>query len=190
MTQVSGNMNLDHSRQQLKPWQVRSGWLIALGVIYVVAGIIALGSMLTATVASVLVVGVMMTIVGIAEIVSAFQLDSWGKTLLWGLVGLLYVVAGFVTFQNPLLAAAFLTLVLGFSLTASGIVRFVLAFGMKNEAPWVWIALSGLVTFLLGLVILAHWPVDTLYILGLFLGIDLLVAGVGWLGIGFGLRGR
>ncbi|UTD26728.1 HdeD family acid-resistance protein [Bradyrhizobium sp. WD16] len=190
MTQVSGNLNLDQSRPGPKPWQVRSAWIIALGVIYVIAGIIALGSMLTATVASVLVVGTMMMIVGLAEIVSAFQLDSWSKTVLWGLIGVLYVVAGFVTFENPLLAAAFLTLVLGVSLTASGLVRIVLAFGMKHEAPWVWIALSGLVTFLLGLIILSHWPIDTLYVLGLFLGIDLIVAGAGWLGIGFGLRER
>jgi uncharacterized membrane protein HdeD (DUF308 family) len=44
------------------------------------------------------------------------------------------------------------------------------------------------ITLLLGLLILAHWPVSSLYILGLFLGIDLIMAGVAWIGLGFGLR--
>jgi uncharacterized membrane protein HdeD (DUF308 family) len=68
--------------------------------------------------------------------------------------------------------------------------RVVLALSMQQAMPWVWVLLSGVVTFLLGLIIVAHWPVSSLYILGLFLGIDLVIAGVGWIGIGLGLRRR
>jgi uncharacterized membrane protein HdeD (DUF308 family) len=141
-----------------------------------------------ATVASVLIVGVMMIIAGVAEVFNAFQIKSWGKFLIWALLGLLYIVAGFIAFDNPLFAAALLTLLLGASLVASGVVRLFLAFSMKREAPWVWVALSGGITLLLGLVILAHWPVNSVYILGLFLGIDLIMAGASWIGLGFGLR--
>jgi uncharacterized membrane protein HdeD (DUF308 family) len=66
--------------------------------------------------------------------------------------------------------------------------RIVLAFNFKEEMPWIWVAASGVITFLLGLIILAHWPVSGLYILGLFLGIDLIIVGVGWIGIGLGLK--
>ena len=83
-----------------------------------------------------------------------------------------------------------MTLFLGFSLIASGIMRVVLALSMQQAMPWVWVLLSGVVTFLLGLIIVAHWPVSSLYILGLFLGIDLVIAGAGWVGIGLGLRRR
>jgi uncharacterized membrane protein HdeD (DUF308 family) len=100
----------------------------------------------------------------------------------------LYIVAGFVTFENPLFAAVLLTLILGASLVASGAVRIFLAFNMKRETPWVWVALSGAITLLLGLLILARWPINSIYILGLFLGIDLIMAGAGWIGLGFGLH--
>jgi uncharacterized membrane protein HdeD (DUF308 family) len=130
----------------------------------------------------------MMLIAGVAEVFNAFQIKTWGKFFLWLLLGALYIVAGFVTFENPLLAAAVLTLVLGFALLASGVMRIVLAFSMKEEMPWIWVAVSGVITLLLGLIILAHWPVSSLYILGLFLGIDLVIAGVGWIGIGLGLK--
>jgi uncharacterized membrane protein HdeD (DUF308 family) len=174
----------------LAPLRSKSGWIIALGVVYVIAGAIALGSVVFATVATVFVVGVMMLIAGIAEVINAFQIKTWGKFFLWLLLGALYIIAGFVTFENPLLAAALLTLLLGFSLVASGIMRIGLAFSMKEEMPWIWVAVSGAITLLLGLVILAHWPVSGLYILGLFLGIDLIFAGLGWIGIGLGLKRR
>jgi uncharacterized membrane protein HdeD (DUF308 family) len=188
MTNTSGTVADPQARSDTAPLRAKSGWIIALGVVYLIAGFIALGSVAMATVASVLVVGVMMIIAGVAEVFSAFQIKSWGKFLLWALLGVLYIFAGFVTFENPLLAAVLLTLILGASLVASGIMRIFLGFSMKRETPWIWVVLSGVITLLLGLLILARWPVSSLYILGLFLGIDLIMAGVGWIGLGFGLR--
>jgi uncharacterized membrane protein HdeD (DUF308 family) len=188
MTNASDTIIDPRAGSDTAPLRAKWGWIVALGVVYLIAGFIALGSVAMATVARVLIVGVMMIIAGVAEVISAFQIKSWGKFLLWVLLGLLYVVAGFVTFQNPLLAAVLLTLVLGASLVASGIMRIILAFSMKRETPWIWVALSGVITVLLGVLILARWPVSSLYILGLFLGIDLIMAGAGWVGIGLGLR--
>jgi uncharacterized membrane protein HdeD (DUF308 family) len=188
MTTASDTLHGSGSGSEMAPLRAKSGWIIALGIVYVIAGFIALGSMMMATVASVLVVGAMMIVAGAAEIINAFQVKSWGKFLIWALLGLLYIVAGFVTFQNPLLAAVVLTLMLGASLVASGIVRIILAFSMKRETPWIWVAISSVITLLLGLLILARWPVNSVYILGLFLGIDLIMAGAAWIGLGFGLR--
>ena len=188
MTHASDTLINPQASSELAPLRAKSGWIVALGVVYLLAGFIALGSVVVATVASVLVVGAMMIIAGVAEVFSAFQIKSWGKFLLWVLLGVLYIIAGFVTFENPLLAAALLTLILGASLVASGIMRIILAFSMKRESPWIWVLLSGVITLLLGLLILAHWPVSSIYVLGLFLGIDLVMAGASWIGIGFGLH--
>jgi uncharacterized membrane protein HdeD (DUF308 family) len=174
----------------IEPLRAKWGWIVALGVVYVIVGFIALGSVVTATAASVLVVGIMMVIAGVAEIINAFQVKTWGKFFLWLILGALYVVAGFVTFENPVLAALVLTLMLGAMLVASGIMRIIIAFSMKEGTPWIWVVVSGIVTLLLGFIILARWPVSSLYVLGLFLGIDLVVAGASWIGIGLGLRQR
>jgi uncharacterized membrane protein HdeD (DUF308 family) len=173
---------------ELEPLRAKSGWIVALGIVYVIAGFIALGSVVSATAVTVFVVGIMMLIAGVAEVINAFQIKTWGKFLLWLLVGALYIVAGFATFENPLLTAVFLTLLLAFALIASGIMRIVLAFSMRQGTPWIWVVLSGAITLLLGLIILAHWPVSSLYFLGLLLGIDLIFAGAGWIGVGLGLR--
>lgn len=174
--------------RELEPLRVKWGWIVALGAVFLIAGLVALGSVVMATVASVAVVGAMMLVSGIAEIVNAFGVKNWGKFFLWALLGALYVVAGIVTFRNPLLAATILTLMLGVALIVSGFLRIFLAMQMTEGTPWVWVALSGVVTVLVGGMVLAHWPVSSLYVLGIFLGIDLVFAGIGWIGMGLALK--
>lgn len=188
---MSANLNRPESLGH-RIHQIRSkwGWIVALGVIYVVAGFVALGSLVLATVVSVAIVGAMMLMAGVVEVVSAFQMKSWSRFALWMVLGALYAFAGLFTLMNPLLAAGALTLILGAALVASGIVRVFLGFQMQGDAPWFWTVISGVITTLLGVVILAHWPVSSLYILGMFLGIDLLFAGFSWISIGFALRGK
>jgi uncharacterized membrane protein HdeD (DUF308 family) len=164
------------------------GWIVALGVLFVVAGVIALGSVVLATVVSVTYVGFMMLLAGVVEFFSAFQMKSWSRFFLWMVLGALYALAGIFAIADPLLVAGILTLVLGAALIAAGIVRIFLAFQMQAGSAWGWVAVSGVITTLLGIVILAHWPISALYILGTFLGIDLLFAGFGWISLGMALR--
>jgi uncharacterized membrane protein HdeD (DUF308 family) len=174
--------------ETLAPLRAKWGWIVALGVVYLIAGLIALGSVAEATAASVLIVGAMMIVAGVFEIIAAFQVKTWGRFIFWLLLGVLYVVAGFVAWDNPFLTAVWLTLILGAALVAGGIMRIFLAFNMKHGSPWVWVVVSGLVTLFLGLIVLAHWPVSAVYTLGIFLGVDLVFAGASWIGLGFGLK--
>ena len=167
------------------------GWIVALGVIYLIAGVLAFGSVFFATVVSVLFVGAMMIVAGVAEIINAFQFKTWGKFLLWMLLGVLYVAAGMIAIMNPLLAAAYLTLMLGFALVFGGVLRIFLAFQMKSAGgPWAWVALSGVITFALGCMIIVQWPASSLFVLGVFLGIDLIFIGAGWITMGLALKKR
>jgi uncharacterized membrane protein HdeD (DUF308 family) len=149
----------------LQSLRAKWGWIVALGIIYVIVGLVALGSVAIATAASVLVVGIMMVVAGIVEVLNAFQVRTWSKFALWLLLGALYIFASLITFQNPLLAAVLLTFILGVALVISGVMRLIIAFSMKESTPWTWVALSGAITVILGLVILARWPVSSVYVL-------------------------
>src|SRR4029450_9956907 len=137
---------------------------------------------------SIFVVGIMMSIVGIIQVINAFQVRDSNQRLLSLFLGALYIIAGLVTFESPLLAAQVLTIILGAALITSGVVRIVLAFSMKEGLSWIWIVVSGVITFCLGILILARWPASSVYALGLFLGIDMVFAGAGWIGLGLGVR--
>lgn len=164
------------------------GWLVGFGVFSVIAGLIALGSVVMATASAVFIVGLMMLMAGIAEIVAAFNAKDWSHRLLWLLLGALYVFAGFVCIQNPFQAATLLTLMLGIALIVSGLVRVFLATQMKQGTPWGWVAFSGVLSFLLGVMIVSHWPASSFFVLGIFLGIDLIFVGTGWITMGLALK--
>ena len=175
----------------LKTLRGKWGWIVTLGAVFLVAGVVALGSVVAATETAVLVVGIMMLLGGVAEIIAAFGVKSWGKFLFWLLLGMLYVAAGVIAIMNPLLAAVYLTLMLGAALAVGGILRIFLAFQMKGAGgPWVWVALSGVITFALGCMIIAQWPASSLFVLGVFLGIDLIFIGAGWITMGLALKKR
>jgi uncharacterized membrane protein HdeD (DUF308 family) len=168
--------------------RARWGWFAALGLAFILGGAIAFGSLVSATIASVVVNGVVMILVGVAEIGIGVHMRSWGRLVLLCAAGALLMVAGIFCFANPLLAAAVLTLLLGASLCATGLVRIYVASQMGPDTSWRIAILSGLVTFFLGVIILAGWPVNGWYVLGLFLAIDLIFYGVALLGLALQLR--
>ena len=175
----------------LRALRARWGWIVALGVIFMLAGVIALGSVVVATASAVLIVGIMMIMAGVAEIFAAFRVKDWGKAIFWGLLGVLYVAAGIIAINNPFAAATILTLFLGIFLVAGGIVRMFLAWHMREAGkPWGWIVVSGIISVLLGAMIIAKWPYSSFYVLGIFLGIDLIFIGSSWLTIGLALKRR
>src|SRR5689334_9610889 len=88
------DMTVSHGGTVAEPLRAKSGWIIALGFVYLIAGIVALSSIALATVVTVFLVGIMMLVSGIAEIINAFQVKSWGKFVLWLLLGGLYIIAG------------------------------------------------------------------------------------------------
>ena len=117
------------------------GWVVALGVIFMIAGVIALGSVLMATLSAIFVIGVMMIMAGVTEIITAFSVKDWGRFALWVLLGLLYVAAGIICFYRPFEAAAIVTLMLGFALIIGGVVRGFLAWSVREAGkPWGWVA--------------------------------------------------
>jgi uncharacterized membrane protein HdeD (DUF308 family) len=165
-----------------------AGWIVAFGVISLIAGAVALGSVVMATAYAVYIVGFMMLVAGFAEIIAAFGTRGWGRFLFWLLLGVLYLFAGLVCLQNPFRAATILTLALGIALIATGLLRIFLATQMRHGTPWGWVVLSGILSFLLGLMIVSHWPASSFYVLGIFLGIDLIFIGGTWLAMGLALR--
>lgn len=170
--------------------QVRSkwGWFVALGIAMLICGGIAIGNLVLATLVSIYWVGALMLVAGIVEIVHAFGVKTWGRFFYWLLSGILYALAGVFAFINPLLATAVLTFLLAIALIASGVLRIFIGFGQRGEKGWGWIVAAGVVTALAGVVIAIHWPVNSLWILGMFLAVDLIFQGWSYIALGLGLR--
>ena len=164
------------------------GWFAALGAAFIILGTIAFLNVIVATVASVYTIGIMMIIAGAAQIAHGFGMRSWAHFLLWLAVGIVYAVAGILAFANPLLASVALTLVLAASLVASGVIRIWIGAAERSRQGWGWVVAAGVITALTGLIIALGWPVNSLYVLGLFLAIDLIFQGWSLFAVAMALR--
>lgn len=166
----------------------KSFWFVVLGVIVLIAGMIAAANLFLATFISILFVGAMMIAGGILEIIHSFGVKTWGGFILWFLTGVLYAVAGVLTFSNPLLATAVITLLIALSLIAAGIVRIWLGITQRRSSGWGWMVAAGILTLIVGVMILMRWPVNSLWVLGIFLAVDLMFQGLSYITYGLGLK--
>ncbi|HEY6290157.1 MAG TPA: HdeD family acid-resistance protein [Terriglobia bacterium] len=152
------------------------GWILALGIALIVLGMIAIGDVVFFTVVSVIFLGWVLVFGGIVEAVQAFRHRKGGSFFLHLLSSVLAVVVGFLLLENPQAGALVLTLMLAVYFIAGGIFRIFAALTMRLPT-WGWMVFNGLVTLALGILVLAHWPSSALWIIGLFIGIDLIVTG-------------
>lgn len=176
-------------KDQLHAIRANWGWFVALGIAFIVLGMIALAHVFLSTIGTALYVGALVFVAGVVQAIHAFRVKTWGRFFFWLLAGLLYVVAGGLIMYQPLMAAGFITLFIGVALAVEGLFRIFAGLGSMGGKGWGWIVFSGLLTLVLGAVIIYGWPLNTVFILGMFLGIDLIVNGVGTLLFGLGLRG-
>lgn len=164
------------------------GWIVALGALFIVGGVVALFNVFAATIVAIIYIAAAMVVAGGWEIITAFQIRPWGRALLWGAVGALTLFAGVAAARFPVLAAVSFTALVGALLIAGGVIKMVLAWQLRDLARWELIAISGALSLLLGVLILAEWPMSGLYVLGLFLGVNLLFEGVGWVAMGIAAK--
>jgi uncharacterized membrane protein HdeD (DUF308 family) len=152
------------------------GWFLALGIVLIVLGTIALGSALLMTVASVFFFGWLLIIGGVMEAVHAFWRKRWAGFFLDLLTGILYVVAGWMMVTNPTESAVLLTLLIAMFLVFEGVFRIVAALAARYP-HWGWVLFNGLISVLLGILIWRQWPYSGLWVIGLFIGIEMLLNG-------------
>jgi len=170
---------------QLHALRARWGWFLVIGLVLFVLGCVAAIHVLSATLASVLFVGILMIMAGIGQLIQAWRVKDWRGFLLWTFSGVLYTGAGVLAILNPIGGASVLTLLLGAFLIGAGAFRLWVWFQNRSQAGWKWIAASGALSVLAGLLIAAGWPDNSLWILGILLAIDLIWQG--WMMVFLGL---
>ena len=160
------------------------GWFIALGVVLVILGLAALWNAVDASLVTTIIVGWLMVIAGIANVIGAFTTNvGLGWRILQGVLGILFVAVGFNIIAEPLAGTIALTVVLGALLIADGVMRIVGAF-MDRRSSMVWMIILGIINILFGLWVWTNIPVSGV-VIGIFVGVQLLVAGMAWIIAGF-----
>ena len=158
------------------------GWILAIGIAFVLLGAICIVADMAATFATVLFFGWLLLISGIVALVHAFTAYSWQGSLLYLLSALLRGFTGYLLVRYPAAGALGLTLALASFFVVGGLFRAIGA-GMLRFPRWGWSAFSGLLSFALGVMLLVQLPVWSLWFIGLAIGVDAVFDGVSLIGL-------
>jgi len=165
------------------------GWILAIGIIMLVLGTIGVGATFALTLTTVTFFGILILIGGGFQLLDAFRHRGWsliGNTL----IALLYVAVGFIMVKNPLLASTTLTLFIAWALIAVGVVRLIVAFQLRGADGWIWTLISGIAAIVLGIMILNSWPESGLWVIGMFVAIELIFNGWGMIMLALAAKNR
>lgn len=164
------------------------GWMIFLGIVMIVGGLVAVGLPHVMTLTAMTFLGIILCAVAALQMVAALQSGSWGTGIGGFLGGVLYLVAGILVINRPGAAAAIITLVLGMVLLFRGAMHIGLSLELKPERGWGWVLFGGILGILLGIALLVRWPLTSVWFIGLVVGIEILWTGFSMLTIGMALK--
>jgi uncharacterized membrane protein HdeD (DUF308 family) len=177
------------SEQYLPAFGKNSRRFFLWGIILFVLGCLAISAAAFTTLLSVVFLGFVIFFSGAVMAIDSvtFWWGKWNGFLIHILLAILYLGIGVMLIQNPIEGSVSLTLLLGIFYIIAGIFR--IAFSSTLRVPrWGWGWFNGLITLILGILILTSWPASSLFIIGLFVGIDLLFAG--WTYMMLGAAGK
>src|SRR5512135_2711297 len=138
--------------QEVRAARSRLVWGIVLGALMALAGLVVLGHVLVATVVSVVFLGWVAVLGGLAGIVAS--LYRLGKPGFWPtlLGAALALVVGIAFLRRPGLSVAGLTLLLALVLLTGGVTRIIGGI-VEYDVNRAWVITNGVISLLLGLLI-------------------------------------
>jgi len=164
------------------------GWFFALGIVLLIMSAVSAAYVVQTSVIVVWFIGLAILAAGVVQIVHAFIVMNWGQFFLWLIAGIVYAAAGILCIDNPFVVLPLLTYLLAFFFLCAGVLRMVIGFRMHYVNGAAWVIINGIVTTLLGLLIIFQGPMSTFWVFGLLISIDLLFQGIGWIVFSLGLK--
>jgi len=177
------------SGQYLIPFSKNWAWFLVWGIALAALGIFAVSATTLTTLVTVFLLAFVLLVSGIVVIVDAFtfwHVKGHGF-LIHVIMGILYLAAGAILIKNPVAGSVSITFLLGTFYIVLGIFRIIYSLSMQLLS-WGWSLVNGIITLLLGILIMASWPESSLYIIGLFVGIDLFFCGWAYIMVALAAR--
>jgi uncharacterized membrane protein HdeD (DUF308 family) len=165
-----------------------SGWFMAIAIVFILLGILAIIEPGVAGLAVTILVGWLLVFGGVAHIVAAFGGGGAGRVIWQVLIGIVYLLGGFYFLTHPLLGLGTLTLLLAGIILAEAVFEVIAYFRARGESGSGWLLTNAVITLLLGGLIWLGWPSSSVWAIGTLLGVNLLMTGISRLGIGLAAR--
>jgi len=154
-----------------------SRWSLLLGVVYILVGMMAVAVPMIVTLSFILFSGFLLTAAGVAGLIHAFWVRGWAGFTIQLIAGCLATIMGILLIYDSAAGAMVVTLIVAFYLLVGGFFKTGFAISRPGLGHRGALIFSGIISILLGVLILAHWPISGLWVIGTFIGIDLIFYG-------------
>jgi uncharacterized membrane protein HdeD (DUF308 family) len=163
------------------------GWFLAFGIGLVLLGVAAMARSITATLVSMLFFGWLLVLASGIEVAQAVMVGHWAGFFYHLLAAILFGVTGLLLVASPAISAEVLTVIMAMFFIIGGLFQLIGSIAVSLPG-WGWQAADGIFAIILGLLVLAKWPASGLLVIGLFIGLDLIFYGAGWIALALQLR--
>jgi uncharacterized membrane protein HdeD (DUF308 family) len=153
------------------------GWVMATGIIMILAGTGAIIFPMITSLGVAICVAILLVIAGTAQIIQAFSFHKWSRILLAVLVGIVWLAAGVMLLIWPMEAVFVLTIFVAAAFLAEGILKAIFAFKIRPLTGWGWMLFNGVAAFAVGRLLWWQLPFSALWTLGVLAGINILISG-------------
>jgi uncharacterized membrane protein HdeD (DUF308 family) len=154
-----------------------SGFSIFLSILLIICGLLAILLPIEMSIGVVIVIAWLLMISGVFQFIHAFRSSGVGHILWKIVVALIYFATGLCLYMRPGIGIASLTFVIILFLVAEGLIDIIFYFRTRNIGASGWILFDGIITLILGLMIWAHWPSGSLWVIGFLVGINMIMTG-------------
>lgn len=163
-------------------------WYVIGGIFSILVGFYAIGRPGLAAVAITQVIGMFAFVSGIFLLAAALFGNARQHRVLDFFSALLRLVVGVLLLTNVIQGVLALTLLLGAVFVVEGVHGAVLGFKLRGKNPaWGWIVFNGVISLVLGVMLLAKFPSTAVWAIGLLFGINSIFLGVSLLAFAMAL---
>ncbi|MGZ4979800.1 MAG: HdeD family acid-resistance protein [Methylobacter sp.] len=172
------NIEIHHMQQQMQNY-LQAHWqlFLAEGIFFIFLGLCAIVIPQVFTVATVIFLGWILLFGGIVHVARSFMFSSMPGFGWWLFMGILQIIIGYLFITRPVAGAVTLTMLLTVFFALEGVAKISIALMMRPLPNWGLILFSGLTALIFALVIWISWSESAQWLLGLFLGINMLFLG-------------
>ena len=164
------------------------GWSIALSILMLAAGVLAIVMPPVAGIAVLAIVAWLLMFSGAAHLIFAWHTRTAGGMLWELLLGILYIFVGVYALLHPAAGLASLTLFLAAYLLVEGVLELILSFRLRPMPGSSWLLLDGIITLILAILIWRSWPSSTEWVIGTLVGISMIFSGTARLSLSLAAR--
>lgn len=175
----------------LLPAEVKkaTSWIMIFSILLIILGGLAIFAPMYASAFFTVMIGWIALISGVLMMVQSFRCHPVRGFWLTLLTGIFYSIAGLFILLNILQAAALLTLSFGILFIAEGIITIVMGFTNRVGRTMSWlVVLNGIITLMLGILVINGWPSSTTWFIGLYLGLSIFFSGISLLASALAVR--